>query len=131
VSSSTDAASRTWWLRVAGAVALLAVQLAGLWVHRLSAGREAALAAPEPATLLRWRPDVTGTIEFHGDQAFTLSAERGLRTIRLAPDTVVLRGTRRASPSALRPGVAASVWGTRAGPRGIAARAILVWAPEP
>jgi hypothetical protein len=130
VSSSTDAASRTWWLRVAGAVVLVAVQLAGAWVYRLGTGREAALAAPEAATLLRWRPDVTGTIEWHGDQAFTLSAERGLQTIRLAPDTVVLRGAARTGLTALRPGIPVSVWGPRAGPRGIAARAILVWAPE-
>jgi hypothetical protein len=106
------------------------VQLAGLWAYRLAAGREAALAAPETTTLLRWRPDATGVVEFHGDQAFALSGERGLEMVRLGPDTIVLAGSTRATPSVLRPGIPVSVWGHAAGPRETAARVILAWVPE-
>jgi hypothetical protein len=128
MSSSTDAGAR--WLRAAGVVALVAVQLAGLWGYRLEEGRAAALARPEAATLMRWRPDTTGIVESHGEQAFTVSAERGLQTIRLGPESVVLARGARATPAVLRPGIPVSVWGAADGARGIAARVILAWVPE-
>ena len=68
-------------------------------------------------------------VESHGEQAFTVSAERGLQTIRLGADTVVLARGARATPAVLRPGIPVSVWGDAAG-TAIAARVILAWVPE-
>lgn len=129
-SPSTERARRSRFAWACSAVVLLVLQVGGAWAFALHLRREQALDHPEAAELLRWRPDVTGTVERHGDGAFTISGASGLETIGIDPETILVADHARVGRSTLRPGVTVSVWGRTGARPGLTARVILVWLPS-